>query len=305
MKQSIFILFIASIFLISFSINVSAETFVYDDFSGPELDLSKWFFETELDPYAEGHPDEYYVDTALQNYHVKQNTQSNRQLLVSMSRILQPGETLEYDVDYVSGDGNRVTTFHINYVPNGRSLGYYMSEQYGCSYCGFIGFWNSPGSIGNDFGLYHFKIEFVDDFMRVHVTKPDSSVWTTVIYGNQTSLEAPYKFTFESRTGHNGIMHFDYDNFVIIANGEEPSGEYEVDDNTIALWHFNEGNGTIAYDETGVNHGTINGAVWDMNCFYGKCLNFDGEDDYIAVPDDDSLTFYEGNFTIEAWFKLS
>ncbi|MBT4377144.1 hypothetical protein HOD29_07265, partial [archaeon] len=39
--------------------------------------------------------------------------------------------------------------------------------------------------------------------------------------------------------------------------------EYEVDENTVALWHFNENSGTVVYDETDNGYdGDINGPIW-------------------------------------------
>ncbi|MFH1444912.1 MAG: LamG domain-containing protein [Nanoarchaeota archaeon] len=294
MKQPIIALFIASIFLISFSISVSAETIVYDDFSGDEMDLGKWHIKCGFSIYP--CPDEYYLDTSEEVYHIAQLGSGESRLILTMTNYSFSDEKLEYDVNYVSGSGNRMQHTYIDE----KSLESYMQEQYGCSYCGGIGYWNNPMSIGNDFGIYHYEISFTETGIDVAVTRPDSSVWTTTVDIDQTSLEPPYEIGVMSATGHNGIMHFDYDNVVITT--EEPSGEYEVDNNTVALWHLNEGEGDTAFDETGVNHGTINGAIWDMNCFYGKCLNFDGEDDHVIVPDGDSLDLTtEG--TLEAWIK--
>ena len=99
-----------------------------------------------------------------------------------------------------------------------------------------------------------------------------------------------------------------------------------VDDYTVALWHFNEGSGVMAYDETAYdndgyiygatwvdstlaidsssneNFGTIHGAAWaDGN--FEKALSFDGVDDYINIPDDLSLDITD-DITLEAWFKI-
>jgi len=290
MKQPIIALFIASIFFISFSVSAYAETTVYDDFSGPELDLSKWFISEKSNPNVQGPPDEYWIDTIIHNYHTQQYSEKEVELIMTAAREFYPGERVEYDVTKNSGSGNHLSMMFIDYD------GYkYPDDRPGYVF----GYWNGDKGAGNYEGNYHITLEFFDDYAVLDVSGPNGTSTHQII----NDISIPYEFSFVSRTGHNGMFHIDYDNFVITT--KEITGEYEVDNNTVALWHFNEGNGTIAYDETGVNHGTISGAVWDMNCFYGKCLNFDGEDDYIAVPDDDSLTFYEGNFTIEAWFKLS
>jgi len=51
------------------------------------------------------------------------------------------------------------------------------------------------------------------------------------------------------------------------------------------------------------NHGTLNGPVW-KDGRYGWALKFDGVDDYIKVPDDDSLDFDNTDFTLAHWVKI-
>lgn len=67
------------------------------------------------------------------------------------------------------------------------------------------------------------------------------------------------------------------------------------------LWYFDEGTGTTAYDSSGhVNHGTVyGGAVW-TDGKVGKALEFDGVNDYVGVPDSNSLDI-AGKITLEAW----
>jgi len=75
-----------------------------------------------------------------------------------------------------------------------------------------------------------------------------------------------------------------------------------IDSSAVAMWHFDEGSGTTAYDETdNDNDGTINGATWTTGK-YGKALSFDGVDDYISILPDPSLTV-PNKMTIGAWVK--
>ncbi|MGB9848140.1 MAG: LamG-like jellyroll fold domain-containing protein [Minisyncoccia bacterium] len=57
-----------------------------------------------------------------------------------------------------------------------------------------------------------------------------------------------------------------------------------------AYWSFDEGNGNIAYDRSGnENNGTLyNGPTW-VDGKVGKALSFDGIDDYVYIPDSNSL----------------
>ena len=66
-------------------------------------------------------------------------------------------------------------------------------------------------------------------------------------------------------------------------------------------WKFDEGSGNIAHDSSGLgNNGTVYGANWTSNCMSGYCLDFDGVDDYVFVPNSSSLIISD-EITIEAW----
>ena len=62
----------------------------------------------------------------------------------------------------------------------------------------------------------------------------------------------------------------------------------------IGWWRFDEGEGDIAYDSAGKNHGTVYGAERTIGQIYGA-LSFDGVDDYVAMPgfilDTNTITF--------------
>jgi len=64
----------------------------------------------------------------------------------------------------------------------------------------------------------------------------------------------------------------------------------EVGPGPVGYWAFDKGYGTIAEDSSANNNdGTITGAVWqdESMCVSGKCLYFDGSDDYVEVADFD------------------
>jgi len=69
----------------------------------------------------------------------------------------------------------------------------------------------------------------------------------------------------------------------------------------ISYWKFDEGEGTMAYDSVGDNHGTIYGASWTTGIVDGA-LTFDGMDNYVSLPDSASLSPTAG-VTLEAWIK--
>ena len=77
---------------------------LYDDFSAPTLDASKW--DVRQDVQGQAHMDEYRVDTDNQNFHLQQNTIGDRRTYLVPKRTFTTGDKLEYDVDVVSREGN-------------------------------------------------------------------------------------------------------------------------------------------------------------------------------------------------------
>ena len=69
----------------------------------------------------------------------------------------------------------------------------------------------------------------------------------------------------------------------------------------VGWWRFDEGSGTVANDSSGYgNDGTLNGdPLWAVGML-GGALEFDGTDDYIEVPDNESFQLWE-RFTLAAW----
>lgn len=70
----------------------------------------------------------------------------------------------------------------------------------------------------------------------------------------------------------------------------------------IAHWELNTGNGTIAYDSVGNNHGTIHGSTW-INQKFVTAIQFNGYNDYIEIPDSTTLDIPEKEITISAWIR--
>lgn len=62
-------------------------------------------------------------------------------------------------------------------------------------------------------------------------------------------------------------------------------------DKLIACWLFNEGSGVTAFDSSGRgHHGTLTGGATWTTGKYGRALDLDGTNGYIAVPDHDDFT---------------
>lgn len=68
----------------------------------------------------------------------------------------------------------------------------------------------------------------------------------------------------------------------------------------VGSWSFNEGSGSVVNDSsTYANHGTLNNATWTAG-FSGTGLSFDGDTDYIVVPNSTSLQI-NTSFSMGLW----
>ena len=74
--------------------------------------------------------------------------------------------------------------------------------------------------------------------------------------------------------------------------------------NTVAMWHMDEGSGDKIYDVSlNCNDGNlIDGPTW-VEGKYGKALKFDGEDDYVYIQTPSSLRV--DYYTVSVWIKSS
>ena len=76
----------------------------------------------------------------------------------------------------------------------------------------------------------------------------------------------------------------------------------EKDEESIGYWHFDEGGGDWAEDETGLGRGHLSGP-FRVGGRKGDSLAFDGVNDHVNIPDSDTLAV--GNtVTISVWVKL-
>jgi hypothetical protein len=86
-------------------------------------------------------------------------------------------------------------------------------------------------------------------------------------------------------------------------NTNDPNLPYDPDPNTIALYHLDEGSGSIAGDAS--SHGldaTLMGATWTTEGRFAGGLLLDG-DGYVALPSSD--LYASEDLTLEAWIFMT
>jgi len=72
----------------------------------------------------------------------------------------------------------------------------------------------------------------------------------------------------------------------------------------VGYWKLNEAGGTVNDSSDYGNNGTVTGATHGVKGKVGKALSFDGNGDYVAIPNAYQLN-PEYNFTIGVWFNAT
>jgi len=177
----------------------------YDDFSSNVLDTSK-FAEMPGSNINNDLTDEHLVQNNV--YHTSQLTEADKGTLLLLLKNFSIGNILEYDVNYISGSGNRESSVKID-----------------DSVYSIFGFWNTieDAGVGNDFGLYHVKINFTEQGLTDEITLPNGTLVFTRPDGILPSPGLNHTFGVITRTGNNGLVEMNYDNFVICTEQEKNS----------------------------------------------------------------------------------
>jgi hypothetical protein len=184
---------------------VQATSVVYDDFSSPLLNTTKWTESTDLESWPLF--DEHAVTSELR-YHTAQLAPDNRVILLTSNRVFVPGESLTYKTYVQSMSGNILSRPTINGIPLDLLAG---SSCAGYSTCADIGYWNGVSEAGDAPGLYVVSIAFSNGTINLTFTNPLSQTFTRTL----GPVIPPFTFGVASRTGHDGVGHIDYDDFVI------------------------------------------------------------------------------------------
>ena len=85
--------------------------------------------------------------------------------------------------------------------------------------------------------------------------------------------------------------------------GTSPLSPFPPDDHTLLLYHFDEGQGTVAHDSSKYGYdGEIHDAVWTDKGRFGKALEFNGTSSTVFRKMTEAITNLK-QFTVEAWFN--
>jgi hypothetical protein len=132
-----------------------------------------------------------------------------------------------------------------------------------------------------------------EHFMDLSATVTGEGPLKVWVFGDQTSGASDLLY-FEDNVTSGATINYHWSGSVL--NPESPY--------TMALWHFDDNGGTVVADESGHgNDGNLNnGPVWVSDGAFGYALDFDGDNDYMSIPDDTSLDVSStGAITMEAW----
>ena len=186
----------------------------YDDFSSENLDLNKWNEYSNI-----GFTDEHLVENNI--YHISQNTEGDRETNLEPKRQFVNGESFSYELIYNSGSGNHASQPLINgnYPPSQIEV---CSASGGC---GVIGFWNSIPDLEAQNGTYEITFEFFSNQVKMKTIRPDDVEIINTFTGNSE----PYNLTINTHTGHNGLLDFDYDNFILCSQLGEQDLESRIE----------------------------------------------------------------------------
>jgi len=91
----------------------------------------------------------------------------------------------------------------------------------------------------------------------------------------------------------------------VLLKGVSISNNYPYGVNLVGYWKFDEGSGTTANDSSGHgNNGTLIGGPTWVDGVVGKCLSFDGVNDYVEIPNVLNQSTTEQEWSVTAWVNI-
>ncbi len=204
---------------------------------------------------------------------------------------LNPGTLYHYRVKSRDGAGNLATSGDYTFttsIPDGQAPTINMTAPAsGSTVSGVV---NVTATASDNVGVagVQFKLDGAN-IGAEDTTSPYSISWSSLSTSNGThSLTAAARDAAGNTTTSSSVT--------ITVSNTGGSG-------LVAAYGFNEGTGSTVTDKTGNgNNGSIFQATWYTTGKYGKALAFDGSNDYVSVPDSNSLDLSTA-LTLEAWVR--
>ncbi|MCP4258762.1 MAG: hypothetical protein GY774_14860, partial [Planctomycetes bacterium] len=152
---------------------------------------------------------------------------------------------------------------------------------------------------GRDSILKNFII--TNSFMGVFITGSSPTLSNLTIVNNKYGIEA-YSGSEPDISSCIFWNNTDGDLFEFQARDSWIQKDIQLGpvENLIAYWKFDEEHGSIVYDAAGDNNGTIRGAQRIIGQVR-NALNFDGEDDYVELPDNRPVWLPQYDFALSVW----
>jgi hypothetical protein len=183
------------------------QTYVYDDFESGNLDTDKWTVmqDTEGQPLME----EYGIlDDGASNVYHMQTSNGGRTALVPKHEFIA-GETLEYEVNHVSGIANRGNLLIIQGIDNPHYSRHGVIDP------------NSGPTVPFDFGRYNITLKVNSGSVDLIRKNEEGDIMAHNL--PLSTQGGRYKFYIESWADDDA--HFDYDNFVLTTEQPVPTEE--------------------------------------------------------------------------------
>ncbi len=182
----------------------------YDGFESGSLDTIKW--EVRQDIEGQSLMDEYGVIDEEGNFafHTKQNSAGDRRVYLFPKKQFTTGDSIEYDANLISREG---TYAQMVLLTGDQSIR--------------IGMRGTDAGF-DEIGMAHMKLIFQENNLAIERKTPLGNLLIDNLA--LTNTNGTYELYIGSFSGSNGIVHIDYDNFVLCREEifEEPNLEKRI-----------------------------------------------------------------------------
>ena len=207
-----------------------------------------------------------------------------------------------YDLVQTSDGGYALAGFTLSFGAGNRDFWLVKTEPYDA--------FKERLVVGGQGGLYCYDGSSFSLIFSVPTYIKVLGVWNNTLYAGTMLDRSPKLYYCSSSPENPANWHVDT-GFSSILNFSGVFGSIDSFaafnssiGNPVGYWKFDEGSGLITSDWSGNgNDGLlINGPCW-ADGINGSALSFDGNDDYVRVPNSASLTITGNQITVEMWIK--